>query len=194
MNDENAVLAELRRRWDLWLLIAVAVVGTAIATYLTIQHYNEKISLLCSDSGFVNCGLVTTSAYSFVPGTKLPITIPGLLFFVASGALAVLALRAARQHEHEPTLLRPLHLLLATGGLLFVVYLIWAEIVKLRSICAWCTVIHALTLITFLVVVWRFQHRDDPLPALAGDAMPQEVARPRKAPPQALTHRQRQAI
>jgi uncharacterized membrane protein len=193
MNEENAVLAELRRHWDLWLLIAAAVVGTAIATYLTIQHYNEKVSLLCSDSGVVNCGLVTTSTYSFVPGTKLPITIPGLLFFVASGALAVLALRAARQRELEPAWLRPLHLLLASGGALFVIYLIWAE-VKLHSICLWCTAVHVLTIITFLVVVWRFQRRDDPLPALTDDAAPQEVARPRKAPPRALTHRQRQAI
>jgi uncharacterized membrane protein len=40
----------------------------------------------------------------------------------------------------------------ATVGLLFVFYLVWAELFRINAICLWCTVVHALTLVLFAVV------------------------------------------
>ena len=40
-------------------------------------------------------------------------------------------------------------------GVLFVFYLVWAELFQIDAICLWCTVVHALTLVLFGLVVVR---------------------------------------
>ena len=42
-------------------------------------------------------------------------------------------------------------------GLLTILYLVYVEIVRLRTICAWCTGFHVLVLLTFLVTVAQLQ-------------------------------------
>ncbi len=37
----------------------------------------------------------------------------------------------------------------------FVCYLIWAELFRINAICLWCTVVHALTLVLFALVLVR---------------------------------------
>lgn len=138
-------------------MVIMAIAGIAIAAYLTTVHY-AKIPLVCTTGGVVNCSAVTSSSYSVVPGTQLPITVPGMLWFIASGGLALVALVAAWRGQPEPSRLRAIHALLGAAGLLFVVYLLFAEIVQLHKLCEWCTVIHILTLATFLIAVTRWQN------------------------------------
>ncbi|HKV85686.1 MAG TPA: vitamin K epoxide reductase family protein [Ktedonobacterales bacterium] len=137
-------------------LLAMAVVGVGIAIYLTAVHY-AKVPLVCSTSGVVDCGPVLKSNFSVVPGTQLPITVPGMLWFIVSGGLAVTALRASLRGRAEPDRLRLAQLIWSAAGLLFALYLVYAELVQLRHICAWCTGIHILTLLTFLVALARWQ-------------------------------------
>jgi uncharacterized membrane protein len=40
-------------------------------------------------------------------------------------------------------------------GVVFVCYLIWAELFQIDAICLWCTVVHVLTLVLFGLVVVR---------------------------------------
>jgi uncharacterized membrane protein len=40
-------------------------------------------------------------------------------------------------------------------GVVFVCYLIWAELFRIDAICLWCTVVHALTLVLFALVLIR---------------------------------------
>ncbi|GAB3929064.1 hypothetical protein GCM10029976_028010 [Kribbella albertanoniae] len=40
-------------------------------------------------------------------------------------------------------------------GVVFVLYLVWAELFRINAICLWCTVVHALTLVLFALVVIR---------------------------------------
>ena len=159
-------------------LALAALVGFAISVYLTTVHY-ARVPLVCSTSGPVNCALVTSSAYSVIPFTQVPITIPGMLWFLASGGLAVYALRCAWLGRAEPPQLRLAHLALAAVGLLFVLYLVYAEIVLLRKICEWCTVVHLLTLLTFILTVLRLQES----PRGAGGTF-----RPAPAPRSQVTH------
>ena len=42
-------------------------------------------------------------------------------------------------------------------GLVVVLYLVYVEIVHLHVICEWCTAVHVLTLLTFLVALYRVQ-------------------------------------
>ena len=149
-------LALVRRAPDLAALVAIAVLGFGISVYLTTVHYT-KVALVCTTGGIVNCAAVTSSAYSVIPGTQIPITIPGMLWFAVSGALAIVALVALQRGEAEPERLRLAHAIWGGLGLVFALYLVYAEIVKLHQICEWCTAVHLLTLLTFLVALYRFQ-------------------------------------
>lgn len=140
-------------------LIVMAVAGIAIAIYL-ITVEAENVPLLCSSTGLVDCASVLNSSYSRVSFTSVPITVPGLLWFVGSGALAGFGLMRLRQGRAEPQRLRLAQFLWSAAGLVFVLYLVYAEIVQLHRICAWCTVIHVLTLLTFLLTLQRLQQPD----------------------------------
>ncbi len=87
-------MTTLQRRGGQWLLFALALVGAGIAIYLTSVHY-AQVPLLCSSQGVINCERVTSSAYSVVPGTTIPITLPGLAWFFVSALLAILGMRSS---------------------------------------------------------------------------------------------------
>jgi uncharacterized membrane protein len=165
----------------------MALAGLAISIYLTTVHY-AGVPLVCTNTGTVDCSAVTTSKYSVVPGTNLPITIPGMLWFVVSGGLAIYALVLHWRQRPEPKRLRLLQLLWGGAGLAFVLYLVYAEIVLIHRICEWCTVVHVLTLATFLVALYRFQQVAAPAPeprrtqAANPPARRQEARTPQRSP------------
>lgn len=129
-----------------WLLLTLALVGAGIAIYLTTVHY-AQVPLLCSSQGLVNCERVTSSSYSVVPGTTLPITIPGLLWFVVSAVLAIGALRQGKRW------ISTAQLVWGVLGMLTVLYLVYVELVILHTICAWCTAVHVIVFVSLLVVI-----------------------------------------
>lgn len=129
-----------------WLLLALALVGVGIAVYLTTVHY-EQVPLFCSSQGLVNCERVTSSSYSVVPGTSIPITLPGLLWFVVSAVLAIGALRQGKRW------MRTAQLLWGVLGMLTVLYLVYVELVILHTICAWCTAVHVIVFLSLLLII-----------------------------------------
>lgn len=141
--------------------MVLAALGVGIAAYLTALHY-AGISPLCSQGGPVNCARVVSSSYSVVPGTAIPVTVPGMLWFLVSAALAVVSLRRGRRGAPEPGWLRPAHAGWAGLGLIAVFYLVYAE-VALRALCEWCTGVHVLILLSLLVTLARLR----PEPAAA---------------------------
>lgn len=132
-----------------WLLLGFALIGAGVAIYLTTVHY-EQVPLLCSSQGLVNCERVTSSSYSVVPGTTLPITVPGIAWFVVIGGLALVGLRAPRRW------LRIAELAWAALGMLTVLYLLYAELVVLHTICLWCTVVHVVIFASLLVAIAEY--------------------------------------
>ncbi|MGO8946225.1 MAG: vitamin K epoxide reductase family protein [Ktedonobacterales bacterium] len=136
-------------------IVACAVVGFGISVYLTAIHY-EHVAPVCTVTGIINCANVLKSRYSTVPGTSLPITLPGMFWFLVSGALAIVGLASAWRDQDEPQHLRLYQLLWGAAGMLFVLYLVYAELVQLHNICEWCTGVHILTLITFILAWYRF--------------------------------------
>ncbi len=145
---------------DLAALVVLALAGLAISIYLTTVHYAHA-PLLCSAGGIVNCTQVTTSAYSVVPGTQLPITIPGMLWFLVSGGLAIAAWRAQAHAGVAPLRLYVAQVGWGAIGLVTALYLIYVEIVRLHALCEWCTAVHVLALLSFLVAVYRAQQLPD---------------------------------
>jgi uncharacterized membrane protein len=136
------------------LLLALSLVGAGIAIYLTSVHY-ENIPLVCSESGIINCAQVLASSYAVVPGTSLPITVPGLAWCAVGIALAIAGLYAGTGLWQRR--IRVTQFAWALSGLLAVLYLVYAEIVRLHTICAWCTAFHVIILLMFLITLVQLQ-------------------------------------
>ncbi len=130
-----------------WLQIAtfvLALAGLGVSIYLTIAHFTESALAGCSESGLVNCTKVTTSPQSYVFG--IPVAVLGLAFYVfAVAIMSPWAWRAARREIH---LLRVASLVVA---ICFVLYLIYAELFIIGSICLYCTSVHAITFVLFVL-------------------------------------------
>ena len=134
--------------WLPWTTLVLSVAGVAVAAYLTYEHFTAGTTLACPNTGVVNCVKVTSSEYSKLLG--IPVALLGLLFFVGMTALSLPPLW--RTTSPWPSRLR---LAGVVGGVVFVCYLIWAELFQIDAICLWCTVVHALTLILFGLIVVR---------------------------------------
>lgn len=134
-------------------LLVLALVSLAISIYLTIVHYSSDVPLVCSNSGLVDCERVLTSRYSYVPGTTLPVSLSGMLWSIVAALLAL----GTGQSGPRQRLLRIAALMWAGIGMVSVFYLIYVEIVLLRTICAWCTAVHALVLLYFIVALVLLQ-------------------------------------
>lgn len=148
----------LPRRADrivLGVMVLLAAAGLAVATYLTTVHYDGQ-ALVCTTTGFINCDAVTHSPQSLVWGTQIPITVPGMVWFLVSGGLAAWALWG-----REPRWLAPAQLLWSVAALVFVFYLVYVEVALIHQLCEWCTAVHVLILATLLLSVRRMQTRGD---------------------------------
>jgi uncharacterized membrane protein len=137
------------------LLLLFSLVGAGIAVYLTTVHY-ENVPLICSAGGFVDCARVLSSSYSVIPGTVIPITIPGLAWCVVSAILAIVGLRWALSPSSQRRVTIALFIWTLLG-MCTVLYLVYVEIVRLHTICAWCTGLHALILLMFLITLLQLQ-------------------------------------
>ena len=145
----------LRRMGVQGALLVLAALGAADAIYLTLVHYDSQVALVCSDSGFVNCTRVITSAYAYMPGTAIPISLPGLAWCLVLAALAIVGIWIGDERRW----LRVAQFGWALLGMFTVLYLIYVEIVILRNLCAWCTVLHVLITLMFFITVVRLPGR-----------------------------------
>lgn len=126
----------------------IAAAAAVISVYLTLAHYSGT-ELVCTQGALIDCSAVTSSSYSLVPGTAIPVSLAGLAWSAASAALAL------AQRPGEPRWLRPAHLAWAVAGMLVVLYLVDAEIRVIGRICEWCTALHGLVAATFFVALRR---------------------------------------
>ncbi len=137
-----------------FLLLVLSLLGVGISIYLTSVHY-ENVPLVCSASGLIDCARVLSSSYSVVPGTTLPITIPGLVWCIISASLAIAGLFSTTGSGKRR--IKIAQFFWALSGLLVVLYLVYVEIVRLHTICAWCTALHVLILFLFLITLVQLQ-------------------------------------
>ena len=103
-------------------IAAAAVVGGAIAAYLTVVHYAHTAPI-CTTGG---CEKVQKSSYAELAG--VPVALLGLVAYVA--ILATTAVRGVTAAFAG--------LLLALVGVAFSGYLLWAQLGPIGAICQWC--------------------------------------------------------
>jgi uncharacterized membrane protein len=135
----------LSLRWQPLVTLLLSLFGLGVSIYLTITHF-DKMALVCSDNGAINCAKVTTSPQSVIIG--IPVAMLGVAFFVP---MILLCLPAAwRSADRRIHLAR---LLLSITGVGMIIYLIIAELFIIKAICLWCSSVHLITFILFVIIV-----------------------------------------
>lgn len=127
--------------------LGLSVVGLAVSAYLTYDHVTGGGTLACPEGETVNCAKVTESQWSSLFG--VPVAPLGLVFF-----LVLVPLVRGGAFGRPGSTLDRLRLGWLGVGLAMVFYLVWAELFKIRAICLWCTVVHIVTFLLFVVVMF----------------------------------------
>jgi uncharacterized membrane protein len=148
-SDEEWEFADAERapRWPAVAGLVVSLAGLAVATYLTVQHFDTGLQLSCPTHGIINCEKVTQSSYSKIMG--IPVAVLGLVFFVV---MAVFQLPVMwRSHRRE---IRAARLGWSVVGVGTALWLVYAELFRIDNICLWCSSVHLLSLILFGITVF----------------------------------------
>lgn len=138
-------------RWWGLAATAVSLAGFGVALYLTVDHFTGTPPV-CSATGIINCAKVTTSPQSSLAG--VPVALLGLLFFAA---MVVVNLPPMwHLDSRRRAWLAWARLVMAVAGMGFVIWLLYAELFLVKAICLWCTGVHVLTFVLFVLVVATF--------------------------------------
>ncbi len=132
--------------WVPWAGSIVSSLGLIVSVYLTYDHYASSSLLACPERGLINCAKVTTSVYANFFG--VPLAVLGLFFFVL-----MLFLQLPRAWRSS-SLIKWVRLAAAGGGVIMVLYLVYAELFLINAICLYCTVVHVLTLMLFALTAF----------------------------------------
>jgi uncharacterized membrane protein len=140
-------------------LLVLAVIGLAIASYLTYVHYSG-IKPACTAGE--SCTKVQTSVYSKLAG--VPVALIGLLGYIAIVSSLLVP-------ERESTRLATMAFTVVGFG--FSGYLTYRELFSIHAVCEWCASSAAIMTVLMCLSVWRFL-RGEPTPkmhtiALSGD-------------------------
>ena len=131
---------------------AVAVVGFAIAAYLTIVRYAGADPVCAIAHG---CDVVQSSRYAELGG--VPVALLGLLGYAAVIATLLRDDEAARAATAFLTLV----------GFGFSAWLTYVEVAELRAICIWC--VGSAVCMTLLAALSAVRLLGAPTPAAAAD-------------------------
>ncbi len=132
-------------RWQPVATLLLSLFGLGVSIYLTITHFSPH-ALVCVSNGTFNCEKVTTSAQSEIFG--IPVAMLGLFYFVP---MIVLCLPVAwRSTDRRVHLAR---LILSIVGVGTILYLLIAELFIIKAICLWCSSVHLVTFILFVIIV-----------------------------------------
>jgi uncharacterized membrane protein len=133
--------------WPQFTALILAVLGLADSAY--------QASTKLSGSGLAGCSartdacvLVQNSPQAYIFG--IPMAVFGLVFYLfMAGICTPQAWRSARPLVHWARLGA------AVVGMIFVLYLIYVELVVLRQVCLYCTSVHIITFLLFSVIVFQ---------------------------------------
>jgi uncharacterized membrane protein len=132
-------------RWQPIATLLLCLFGLGVSIYLTITHFSPH-ALVCSDNGAINCLKVTTSPQSEIIG--IPVAILGLFYFVPMLALCLpVAWRSGDRRIHLA------RLAFSIVGVGMILYLLIAELFIIKAICLWCSSVHIVTFILFVIIV-----------------------------------------
>jgi uncharacterized membrane protein len=134
--------------WFQLTMLSLSLAALGVSIYLTIVHYTSPRLLACSANGTINCEKVISSSQSMVFGV-FPVAVLGMAFYVFMVAI------------NTPWAWRsplPLVWWARLGGIVtgigFVLYLLYAELIQIGNICLWCTSVHVITFLLFVLLIF----------------------------------------
>ena len=142
-----------------WAMVAIAVLGLALASYLVYVHYSGS-KPVCTTSGA--CLKVQTSVYSKIDG--VPVALIGLIGYIG----IFLSLLVPDRDE-----VRLATLGMTVIGVAFSGYLTYREVFTLKTICEECATSAVLMLVLFFGAAARY---------VLGDPAPTAPPTPPSAP------------
>ena len=125
-----------------WIIVALALLGLAVAGYLTALKLGGNQAFLCRDGS--GCDIVQASRYSILAG--VPTAMWGAGIYLAIAVLAAMPRTARRWHAA---------FMLASGAVAFSLYLTYISIVVIGATCPYCLASGAIAVALLLVMLWR---------------------------------------
>jgi uncharacterized membrane protein len=135
-------------RWIQLTTLVLSLAGLGVSIYLTIVHFGSKNILICSANGTIDCEKVLTSSQAMVFGV-FPVAVLGLAFYVF-----MVAINSPWAWRSPLPIIWWARLAGAVTGMGFVLYLIYAELIQIGNICLWCTSVHVITFLLFVLLVF----------------------------------------
>ena len=146
--------AHARRGAASWMQVSafvLCILGLADSAYQTYTHFTGTGLVGCSAAGDP-CVLVQTSSYAYVAG--IPVAVLGVAFYVFMVTIcSPLAWRS------KFPAVRWIRLASVVTGMIFVLYLVYAELIGVGRICPYCTSVHIITFLLFTLIVFQFVFR-----------------------------------
>lgn len=132
--------------WLPFTALLLSALGFADSAYQAYADLTATGLLGCSAKADT-CVVVQTSSYAYVFG--IPVAVLGLVFY----ACMLVLCSPPAWRSRRPAVAR-LRLVSVIIGVLFVLYLIYCEIVRLGMICPYCTSVHIITFVLFGLIVF----------------------------------------
>jgi len=134
--------------WIRWTALGLSLAGLGVSIYLTIVHFTSPKLLVCSAHGTINCEKVLTSPEAMVFGV-FPVAVLGLAFYVF-----MVAINSPWAWRSQSPVIWWARVAGAVSGMGFVLYLIYVELIQVGNICLWCTSVHVITFLLFVLLVF----------------------------------------
>ncbi len=136
------------------IILTLITLGFLISLHLVQTHSNPaKEGEICDINGIVSCTVVNTSKYAQI--FHVPVALLGAIWFIIAFLLAYNI-----HKKHLQTIL----FIWTIVGLISIIYFIIAEII-LQAICLYCTSVHLIILILFIIMLLMYRKQPVKIPA-----------------------------
>jgi len=126
--------------------LALSILGLADSGYQVYTHFTGTGLLGCS-TRVDACVLDQSSVYAWIFG--VPVAVYGAVFFAF-----MIAICSPWAWRSRLGLVRQARTAAVVIGMIFVLYLIYREVISLGHICPYCTSVHVITFLLFTLVVY----------------------------------------
>jgi uncharacterized membrane protein len=137
--------------WVPFTTFVLSVIGLADAGYQVYTHFTGTGLLGCAAKAD-SCVIVQSSVYAWIFG--IPVAVYGAAFFVF---MVVICSPWAWRFEHPrySKIIWWARLASVVIGMIFVLYLVYREVISLGQICEYCTSVHIITFLLFALIVYE---------------------------------------
>jgi uncharacterized membrane protein len=136
--------------WLPFTAFVLSVIGLVDAGYQVWTHFTNHGLLGCGASTD-SCVLVQNSVYAWIFG--IPVAVYGAAFFVFM-VFACSPWAWRFEHPRYARIIWWARLAAVVIGMIFVLYLIYREVISLGQICEYCTSVHIITFLLFGLIVY----------------------------------------